>query len=141
MCRRASPASTPIDRNPRLSPGHDQERPGPCAPPLEPFSDEGLDWLKTAARLPGKSLHLALALYSLVSAQRTHHIKLGNLASHEFGVDRNAKYRALAWLEHAGLVQVERKIGRSPLVTILCQTDLGGGLNDQPASSPDSALS
>ena len=50
---------------------------------------KGWIWLKTAALLPGESLHLALALYSLVSAQQNHRIKLGNLASHEFGVDRN----------------------------------------------------
>jgi hypothetical protein len=39
-------------------------------------------------------------------------------------LDRNAKYRGLAWLEQAGLVTVERKIGRPPMVTIM---DVGGG--------------
>jgi hypothetical protein len=34
-------------------------------------------------------------------------------------VDRNAKYRALLSLESAGLAVVQRKRGRSPLVTIL----------------------
>jgi hypothetical protein len=41
------------------------------------------------------------------------------LAGGRFGLDRNAKYRALTWLEDAGLVSVERKLGRAPVVTIL----------------------
>jgi hypothetical protein len=36
-----------------------------------------------------------------------------------FGLDRNAKYRGLAWLEQARLIAVERKLGRPPLVRIL----------------------
>jgi hypothetical protein len=44
---------------------------------------------------------------------------LGNLACQRFGLNRNAKYRALRSLENAGLVDVERKLGRSPVVTIL----------------------
>jgi hypothetical protein len=44
---------------------------------------------------------------------------LSNVSGHRFGLDRNAKYRALAWLERAGLVTVERKLGRAPVVTIL----------------------
>jgi hypothetical protein len=34
-------------------------------------------------------------------------------------LDRNAKYRALLSLEGAGLVRVQRNLGRSPVVTIL----------------------
>jgi hypothetical protein len=44
---------------------------------------------------------------------------LSNRASQRFGIDRNAKYRALGWLERAGLVIVERQLGRAPVVTIL----------------------
>jgi hypothetical protein len=43
---------------------------------------------------------------------------LSNIASQRFGIDRNAKYRALIWLERAGLVSVERGLGRAPMVTI-----------------------
>jgi ABC-type metal ion transport system substrate-binding protein len=35
-----------------------------------------------------------------------------------FGIDRNAKYRALRLLEDAGLIAIKRKLGQSPLVTI-----------------------
>ena len=77
------------------------------------------DWLAQAARLPGKSLHLATALQSLARAQNMKQVVLSNLVCQEFGIDRNAKYRALTWLEGAGLIAAERKLGRSPLVTIL----------------------
>ena len=76
-----------------------------------------------AARLPGKSLHLATVLQSLARAQNTKQVVLSNLVCQEFGTDRNAKYRALGWLEEAGLIAVERKLGRSPLVTILDRGD------------------
>jgi hypothetical protein len=48
-------------------------------------------------------------------------VALSNVALQQFGLTRNAKYRALGWLEEAGLVRVDRKLGRSPLVTILSQ--------------------
>jgi hypothetical protein len=76
-------------------------------------------WLTEAAQLPGKSLHLALALWFTASAEQARQMELGNLASRKFGLERNAKYRALQWLEEASLVRVERRMGRSPLVTIL----------------------
>jgi DNA-binding transcriptional ArsR family regulator len=46
-------------------------------------------------------------------------VALNNITGLAFGLDRNAKYRGLAWLEQAGLVIVERRLGRAPLVTIL----------------------
>ena len=78
-----------------------------------------LAWLEVAARLPGKSLHAGLALWFAAGVMKAASVPLSNLASHRFGLDRNAKYRALAWLERAGLIKVERKLGRAPVVTIL----------------------
>lgn len=77
------------------------------------------DWLLKAARLPGKSLHLAIALQLATVEQGNRQVALGNIVSRRFGIDRNAKYRSLQWMENEGLVVVERKPGRSPLVTIL----------------------
>jgi hypothetical protein len=92
-----------------------------------------LDWLSTAARLPGKSLHVGIALWFMSELQKSRVVPLSNLTSLCFGLDRNAKYRALAWLEEASLVAVERKLGRTPIVTIndiallppLDRTDIG----------------
>ena len=78
-----------------------------------------LPWLETAARLPGKSLHTGVALWYVAGLTRSPTVPLSNIAGDRFGLDRNAKYRALEWLEGAGLVRVERKLGRAPLVTIL----------------------
>ena len=85
------------------------------------------DWLAAAARLPGKSLHVGLALWQAAGLQNRQTVLLSNTDVHRFGLDRNAKYRALNWLEEAGLVAVERKQGQSPRVTLLHQgTDHGG---------------
>ena len=81
------------------------------------------DWLACAMRLPGKSLHLAVGLLLIANVQNSRKLALSNRTSRHFGLDRNAKYRALAWLEEARLVSVDRKPGRSPFVTIL---DRGG---------------
>jgi hypothetical protein len=78
-----------------------------------------LDWLSAAARLPGKSLHVGLALWFMGGLHKSRVITLSNISSLRFGLDRNSKYRALDWLEQANLVAVERKLGRAPLVTIL----------------------
>jgi len=53
-------------------------------------------------------------------------VPLGNIAASTFGLNRNAKYRALMWLEMAGLVKVTRKLGRPPLVALLPER---GGLD------------
>jgi hypothetical protein len=77
-----------------------------------------LGWLHAAARLPGKSLHVGIALWIMGSLQRSQVVTLSNNTIRRFGLDRNAKYRGLEWLEEAGLVSVRRKIGRSPIVTL-----------------------
>jgi len=46
-------------------------------------------------------------------------VSLTNKLCLQFGLDRNAKYRALRSLRGAKLVAVKCKRGRSPLVTIL----------------------
>lgn len=78
-----------------------------------------LGWLEVAARLPGKSLHAGIALWYAAGLTRSSTVPLSNLSGARLALDRNAKYRALAWLEGAGLVRVERKLGRAPVVTIL----------------------
>ena len=78
-----------------------------------------LGWLEVASRLPGKSLHAGLALWYAAGLTRSASVPLSNISGIRFGLDRNAKYRALLWLEGAGLVRVERKLGRAPVVTIL----------------------
>jgi hypothetical protein len=78
-----------------------------------------LPWLKAAARLPGRSLHVGMVLWYAAGVSGSVSVHLSNTLCLRFGLDRNAKYRALQSLKHAKLIVVRRKRGRSPLVTIL----------------------
>lgn len=82
-------------------------------------------WLEAAARLPGKSLHAGVALWHAASLARSASVPLSNISGLRFGLDRNAKYRALVWLEGAGLIAVVRKLGRAPVVTLLEASQAG----------------
>ena len=78
-----------------------------------------LDWLSRAAALPGRSLHVAIAIWFMAGLKKTRNVPVSNITGLQFGLDRNAKYRALEWLESANLITVERRTGRAPIVTIL----------------------
>jgi hypothetical protein len=78
-----------------------------------------LAWLIAAARLPGKPLAVAVALWFLAGCRKEFVIPLTRSILAEFNVSRNAGYRGLHRLEQAGLVQVDRRRGRCPRVTIL----------------------
>ena len=54
-----------------------------------------MDWLSIAARLPGKSFHVAIAIWVTASLAKSATVPLSNSACLTFGLDRNAKYRAL----------------------------------------------
>ena len=79
-------------------------------------------WLTAAASLPGKALHVAIALWFMASVKRSGTVALSGKTLRSLGVERHSGYRGLNALETAGLVAVERHSGRNPLVTIL---DLG----------------
>jgi hypothetical protein len=78
-----------------------------------------LPWLEAAARLPGRSLHVGMVLWYAAGLSGSGSVYLSNRLCLRFGLDRNAKYRALRSLGDARLIAVLRKRGRSPQVTIL----------------------
>ena len=78
-----------------------------------------LDWLAQAGQLPGKSIHVGIVLRFLEGIRKDRTVALPNSVLSLFGVDRHAKYRALNYLEQAGLVKCDRHTGRCPRVTIL----------------------
>ena len=80
-------------------------------------------WLTAASNLPGRSLHVGVALWHAAGLTRSLIVPLGNIPALEFGLNRNAKYRALDWLEDARLISVTRKPGRAPVITILQAED------------------
>lgn len=77
-----------------------------------------LDWMQRAARLPGKALQVALALWYLAGLQKSQTVKLASKPLEAMGVSRDAKYDALARLAAAGLVAVDQRPGQAPIVTL-----------------------
>ncbi len=82
-------------------------------------------WLSAAARLPGRALHVAVALRLLTGMKKTRRIALSVSWLAELGLSRHAAYRGLTALEGRGLVSVDRHRGRKPLVTVI-EIDSGG---------------
>jgi len=81
-----------------------------------------LAWLSEAAKLPGKTLNVALALWWRHGMARGKPFKLTRKALKTLNVERDAASAGLARLEQAGLIQVERKPGQRPTVSILNET-------------------
>lgn len=78
-----------------------------------------LKWLTLAATLPGKALHLAVALWFQAGVEGSATIRLNLSRLQDFGVERSAGSRALEILSSRRLVTVTRRPGCAPIVTIL----------------------
>jgi hypothetical protein len=78
-------------------------------------------WVTRAANLPGKAFHLGMALWfeAICSPKRSPVVKLQRKKREWFGMERKALYRALEALQEAGLIRVESRAGKVPMVTIL----------------------
>jgi hypothetical protein len=76
-------------------------------------------WLAAACSLPGKALHVGIALWLWAGIEKSSQVRLGTSRLAQVGASRHSAYRALNALESAGLVTVARRKGKSPLVTIL----------------------
>ena len=78
-----------------------------------------LEWLASAAKLPGKTLNVALALRWLHGMSEGKPFKLTQKALDLLNVSRETAGDCLVRLEQQGLIQVVRKPGRSPVISIL----------------------
>lgn len=96
---------------PKLLPGRFVKGPIPLA------------WLSLAATCGRKGLHVALAVWYRVGITGSSQVKLSAGTLERFSVDSRTANRILAQFEAAGLVTVERKPGRAPLVTVLATDD------------------
>ena len=78
------------------------------------------EWLMTAARLPGRALHVAIVIWDLVwrTDSMSVHLSL-TAAAKELVCDRSSASRALAALAVAGLVETKHVSGRKVQVTVL----------------------
>jgi hypothetical protein len=77
-------------------------------------------WVRQLQKASGTSTY-RLALYLLFCHWKNggSAITGSNLAVAEAGISRRQKWRALTELEHLGLIHLERRGGRSPMVTVL----------------------
>ena len=78
-----------------------------------------LDWIERAAALPGKVLHVALALWFQMGLEGASTVKLGQKRMSRFSVSRDARYDALRRLVEAGLIEIQQLPGQAPLVTVV----------------------
>lgn len=78
-------------------------------------------WLSQVAKLPGKTLHVCLALHHISELTKSNKIKMQGGILKDLGINRKAYSRAIEKLEEAGLISVDRKPGQTPVVTILDQ--------------------
>ena len=81
-----------------------------------------MGWLGRAAALPGKALHLAVALWFEAGRRpgKPAAVGLSERTYRRFGLTaRNTRARALRALAGAGLVRVEVRVGRPTVVTVL----------------------
>ena len=82
-----------------------------------------LEWANKAGCLPGKALHVALAIWRQAALNKSMTTSLPNGPLAGYGVKERAKRAALLALEGAGLIQVEWKPGSNPIVTIKMDED------------------
>lgn len=77
------------------------------------------EWISRAANLPGKSLHIALAIQYSRGVTGEPVVLASDLAE-RFGVRRRQTvFKALRTLEAAGLIRVDRARGRCPRVVVV----------------------
>jgi hypothetical protein len=76
-------------------------------------------WLNEAAKLPGKTLNLGLAIWWLAGMAKTKTFKLTGKALDQLDISRGAAADALKRLEGRGLIRVQRAPGQRPTVEIL----------------------
>jgi len=77
-----------------------------------------VDWVCQASRLGVKALLVGLALWHLRGLRKADTFVVSNLMLRHWGIQPDAKSRALRKLEKGGLITIERRGKRSPQVTL-----------------------
>jgi DNA-binding transcriptional ArsR family regulator len=76
-------------------------------------------WICEASRLGVKALLVGLALWHIRGLRKSNTFIVSNLIVRDWGIEPDAKSRALRALEKAGLVTIARRGKRSPRVTLV----------------------
>jgi hypothetical protein len=77
------------------------------------------DWLAAAGSCGGHALHVAIALWHEHGCTGDLGVRVVPVRLRELGVSRHAGYRALKALAAAGLIDTERRRGRTARVQLL----------------------
>jgi hypothetical protein len=93
-----------------------------------------VSWVCQASRLGAKALLVGLALWHVKGLRRSNSFEFSNLMVRGWGIQPDAKARALRKLENAGLVTIEHRGKRSPRVTLVVGTTSNGGTVGPPCS-------
>jgi hypothetical protein len=80
--------------------------------------------LLEAAILPGRALPLYLAIHHRVAVTGSTSVSLSSSYLRPWGIDKDAKSRALGVLEKVGLIVAERRAGRPTRVTLVATDGL-----------------
>jgi DNA-binding transcriptional ArsR family regulator len=78
-----------------------------------------VSWVCQAGHLGIKALLVGLALWHLKGLRKADTFIVSNLMVQDWGIQPDAKSRALRALEKAGLIRIERRGKRSPRVTLV----------------------
>ena len=76
-------------------------------------------WLNRAAQLPGRALHVAVAIRLWTGIKKTDCIVVPTGTLAEMNVSRHAARRAVQALEQAGLLVATRHVGRKTRVRVI----------------------
>jgi DNA-binding transcriptional ArsR family regulator len=98
-----------------------------------------VSWVCQAGRLGVKALLVGLALWHLRGLRRSNSFIVSNLMMQEWGVQPDAKGRALRALEKAGLITLERQGKRSPRVTLVVE-NASNGRRRSPTPPPEGVV-
>ena len=97
-------------------------RRGRRAPPIRGKFIAGpidVQWVVQAKRLGATPLLVGMALWHLKKLRQADTFTVSNLMLQEWGIQPDAKSRAVRALERAGLIRVDRRGKRSPRVTLI----------------------
>jgi hypothetical protein len=76
-------------------------------------------WIESAMQLPVRSSDVGIILWHIAGLEKDRTVRFRYKIARSAGISRSAIGRGLTHLERAGLIKVERKRGRCPVVTIL----------------------
>ena len=132
------PSSLRLDQDEVKRSQSDSRRGRRSSPIREKFIAGPIDvpWVVQASRLGVKALLVGLALWHLKKLRKADTFTISNLMLQEWGVQPDAKSRALRALETAGLIRVERRGKRSPRVTLIVRAPV----QEPPTKAHDHAL-